>query len=103
MEPMRKVFSFFKEARAELAKVVWPTRRRTLKLTAVVVVVTVLFGVFISIVDGGLGQGIEYVITNSQKKPTKSVKQQPSSSASGAPVQVPAGGTVPAPANQPGK
>lgn len=59
---MRKIFSFLKEARVELSKVVWPTRRRTVRLTTVVVIVTILFGAFMGVVDYGLNQGLESVL-----------------------------------------
>lgn len=65
---MRKAISFLKETYAELKKVVWPTRRRTLRLTIIVIVVTVLFSGFLAAVDYGLGEGLEYVIDNQQKQ-----------------------------------
>ena len=59
---MRKIVSFLKEARVELSKVIWPTRRRTLRLTMLVVVVTVLFGAFMGAVDFGLDRGLQSVL-----------------------------------------
>ena len=43
--------TFLKEARTELAKVVWPKRNETVKLTAVVIGVSVGVGVFIGLLD----------------------------------------------------
>lgn len=65
---MRKVISFLKETRAELAKVVWPTRRRTFRLTIIVIIVTIIFGAFIAGVDHGLNKGLQYVIDTTTKK-----------------------------------
>ncbi len=98
---MRKIISFLKEARAELGKVIWPTRRRAFRLTFVVVIITVLFGAFIGAVDYGLSHGVEYVISVSKRPtpPGQSV-QIPAGSAN-QPIQVPAGGTQPNQPNQP--
>ncbi len=46
---------FLKEVRAELAKVVWPTRKETIRLTAVVVGVSLAVGLFLG--------GIDYLLT----------------------------------------
>ena len=50
VKPENPVVHYFKDTRAELAKVTWPTREEGLRLTTVVLVVTtvsaiVLFGV----------------------------------------------------------
>lgn len=45
---------FIKEVAAELKKVTWPTRAETIKLTAVVIVLSVIVGVFIGGLDAGL-------------------------------------------------
>lgn len=43
--------AFIAQARTELRKVVWPTRTQTIKLTGVVVLVSVGIGVFIGGLD----------------------------------------------------
>ena len=43
--------TFLKEARTELGKVVWPKRNETVKLTAVVIGISVGVGVFIGLLD----------------------------------------------------
>lgn len=45
------VFDFVKDARNELKKVVWPTRRQTLKLTAIVLGVSVSIALYIGLLD----------------------------------------------------
>lgn len=42
---------FVKEVVAELKKVTWPTREETIKLTVVVIVISVLVGAFIGGLD----------------------------------------------------
>ena len=39
--------NFIREVVAELKKVTWPTRHETLKLTVVVIVISVIVGLFI--------------------------------------------------------
>lgn len=48
--------AFVREARSELSKVVWPTREETIRLTAVVILISVGIGFFIG--------GLDYVLTN---------------------------------------
>ena len=43
--------SYVKESRVELGKVVWPTRNETIRLTVIVVVVSVLIGAYIAGLD----------------------------------------------------
>lgn len=42
---------FVREVMAELKKVTWPTRQETVKLTIVVIAVSVIVGIFIGIID----------------------------------------------------
>ncbi len=46
---------FLKEVRDELKKVVWPTRNEVIRLTAVVILVSLVVGVYLG--------GIDYVLT----------------------------------------
>ncbi len=43
--------TFLKQVRTELAKVIWPTRDETIKLTLVVIGISVGIGAFIGILD----------------------------------------------------
>lgn len=49
--PNVAVVQFFREVRTELAKVIWPTREDTVKLTLLVVTVSVMVGLFIGGLD----------------------------------------------------
>jgi preprotein translocase subunit SecE len=53
-QPTRKSvgpITFLKEVRAELSKVVWPSREETFRLTGLVVIVTVIVAVFVGGLD----------------------------------------------------
>ncbi|MDM7322489.1 MAG: preprotein translocase subunit SecE [Gammaproteobacteria bacterium] len=47
----RGLLSFSREARAELRKVVWPTRQETLQVTLSVLVLVLVVGIFLWLVD----------------------------------------------------
>ena len=50
---MAKVFQFFKESRAELKKVVWPTRDDVVSSIKVVIISTILVAVILGLLDLG--------------------------------------------------
>ena len=49
-------FQFIRDTVSELRKVAWPTRRETLYLTTVVIIVSLLIGVFLGAIDFGFSQ-----------------------------------------------
>lgn len=49
-----KVVQFFREVRAELKRVTWPTRKETLGATSVVIVLVAIMAFFLGLVDVGL-------------------------------------------------
>lgn len=51
MNLLAKPVNFVKEVKAELGKVAWSTRQELLSSTLVVIVVTVILGVFIGVLD----------------------------------------------------
>jgi len=51
MNIFARPISFLKEVKVELSKVAWSTRRELLASTIVVIVVTVLLGIFIGLID----------------------------------------------------
>lgn len=59
---MTNPIQFIKEAKAELAKVVWPTKQEVLKVTISVVILCVLMAAFLGLVDFGLLTLIEKFI-----------------------------------------
>ena len=42
---------FLKEAKTELAKVTWPTREQTIKLTVIVIAISLILGFYIGALD----------------------------------------------------
>lgn len=53
---------FIKEARSELTKVVWPSRRDTIRITIAVVILSLVVAVFLGAVDFGLTKLFEYIV-----------------------------------------
>ena len=45
------ILSFGRESRAEVRKVVWPTRQETVQTTLMVVVAVILLGIFLWLID----------------------------------------------------
>ncbi len=54
---------FFQEAYAELKRVNWPTRQQTLRLTSIVVLVSVTVGVYIGLLDSLFTKLVTFLIT----------------------------------------
>jgi preprotein translocase subunit SecE len=46
-----RILRYLKEVRAEVQKVVWPTRRTTLRLTAIVLAVTASMSISLGLID----------------------------------------------------
>ena len=57
-----KVFDFLREVQVELGKVVWPTRAQTIRLTFIVVLITIMVAFFVGVVDFGLVNLSQYLI-----------------------------------------
>ena len=56
------VKKYFKDLRAELKKVVWPTRQQVVNNTGVVLVVMSVVGLFLFAVDTGLSYAISRLV-----------------------------------------
>lgn len=56
--PMQKIMNFFQEAKAEMLKVNWPTKKQTLNYTGLVVAVSVVVALFL----GGLDSVFGYIL-----------------------------------------
>lgn len=57
-----KPFLFLQEVRAEVAKVVWPTRRETIISTIMVFVFAAVASVFFLLVDLAIGEGVQALL-----------------------------------------
>ena len=58
-----RIAQYFRETRAELRKVVWPTRLEATNLTAIVVATIVIMSIFFGAVDYLLTQLFRLLIT----------------------------------------
>jgi len=58
----RRVRRFLDEAKAELKKVTWPTRKQAIASTAVVIVIVIILSIFLSLVDLGLTKIIKLIL-----------------------------------------
>ena len=53
---------FLGEVRSELGRVTWPTRREVWATTIVVILTSMVFGLYLFAVDLGLTQAVEWII-----------------------------------------
>ena len=56
------IINFLGEVRSELAKVVWPTRKETIRYTATVIVFSVVVALLLGLADLGILKFFERVI-----------------------------------------
>jgi len=54
---------FIQQVRAEVAKVVWPTRREVMLTTVMVFIMAALTAVFFSLVDLAIRSGLQFVLS----------------------------------------
>ncbi|MBO5447925.1 MAG: preprotein translocase subunit SecE [Ruminococcus sp.] len=54
---------YFKDLKAEIKKVVWPTRKQVVNNTGIVLSVMVVMALFLFAVDSGLGAAIQAVLS----------------------------------------
>ena len=59
---MQRLFNYFKDSRAELARVTWPTRRQAVRLTLVVIAFSVVLALFIGGIDYLFSRGLQLLI-----------------------------------------
>ena len=51
--------SWFKELKAEFNRIIWPTKERIAKETAVVVICAIIIGVIVAVLDVGIQYGAD--------------------------------------------
>ncbi|MEE9934608.1 MAG: preprotein translocase subunit SecE [Deltaproteobacteria bacterium] len=57
-----KALQFLSQAKAELKKVTWPTRKQTLASTAVVMVIVAIMALYLGIIDFVLAKLVKIVL-----------------------------------------
>jgi len=60
---MAKVFQFFKESKAELKKVVWPTKEDVLSSIKVVVISTIIVAIVLGLLDVGFSSLFRWILS----------------------------------------
>jgi len=50
----------FRDVVEELKKVTWPSKQQTIRLTSVVIVISLIIGLYIGIIDVLLTKGLEF-------------------------------------------
>jgi preprotein translocase subunit SecE len=63
---LRNIPTFIAQVRAETAKVVWPTRRETVTTAIMVVILTVVLGIFFFAVDWGFSRIVRFLLSLAQ-------------------------------------
>lgn len=62
MAMFKSITAFLTEARGELARVAWPTRSQTVRLTTLVITVSLLVGLYLGTADWLLKQALERLV-----------------------------------------
>ena len=60
---MKQVTTFFSEVRSELSKVTWPKREEVIKLTIIVLLVSVVVGAYVGGLDYLFTKALEIVVS----------------------------------------
>ena len=68
--------NYFKEVGKELKKVNYPTVAQVRKNTIVVIVLSIIVGIFIAILDFGFGRGASYILNHATVAPTATAGPQ---------------------------
>lgn len=61
-ETMKRIFDFLSSVRVELEKVTWPTPELTIRLTVVVILVTIIVAFFLGGIDFLLTKMLELIL-----------------------------------------
>ncbi|HDQ03361.1 MAG TPA: preprotein translocase subunit SecE [Deltaproteobacteria bacterium] len=59
---LQKAIQFLKDARAELKRVTWPTRKQTLASTAVVLIIVFIVAIYLGIIDYILAKLVRVIL-----------------------------------------
>ncbi|KAF0158614.1 MAG: preprotein translocase subunit SecE [Syntrophaceae bacterium] len=59
---MNKAVQFLSQAKSELKKVTWPTRKQTLASTGVVIVIVAIIAIYLGIIDLILSKLVKYIL-----------------------------------------
>lgn len=92
---MTSLIDFFKEAREELAKVTWPTFPEAMRMTALVIVISLAVGLYLAALDFAYREGLQYMLELFGSENAQQINRQispqdiqTSPGGSGAPIEV---------------
>ncbi len=74
MNPAKQLIAYFRSSKAELEKVVWPSKQDVFRYSALIVVVSLVAAVFFALLDSGLQSGISAII---RRKAPAAVTNEP--------------------------
>ncbi|MCI5624202.1 MULTISPECIES: preprotein translocase subunit SecE [Anaerostipes] len=57
-----KKSEWFKELKAEFARIIWPTKEKIVRETAIVVICAIIIGIIVAVLDMGLQYGIQALV-----------------------------------------
>jgi preprotein translocase subunit SecE len=60
--PANKLFSYLREAKQELGKVTWPTRKDTYRYSLLVICICLAVGIFFFVLDTFFSRGLSVLI-----------------------------------------
>ena len=59
---VKPAINYLKEVRFELSKVVWPKREEVIKLTLIVIIISVVVGLYLGVLDFGYTKLLEFLV-----------------------------------------
>lgn len=59
---MKRIITFFREVRSEMSRVIWPSKRDTIRYTATVIVFSLAMAIILGAADLGLLKGFEAIL-----------------------------------------
>jgi preprotein translocase subunit SecE len=59
---MQKVMQFLGDAKVELKRVTWPSRKQTMASTLVVIIIVFIMAIYFGIIDFGLAKLIKFIL-----------------------------------------
>ncbi len=59
-----KLIKFIGETKIELNKVTWPTKEESIRLTKMVILISIFFGVYLGLLDYGFTKLLNMLISN---------------------------------------
>ena len=69
----KKNSNFFKESRAELKKVTWPTPKQLASKTAVVIAIVLIIAIIVFVLDTVFDKGYEFIMDKATKNTNQTV------------------------------